>query len=184
MFQKLTKNSLSATYDSQVFSPIAISTFVRQFCSSLLPKNCQEWKPVTWDVRMLYDGECPLCVHEVNFLKRRDQGKNKIDFVDISLTDYSPEQNQGVTYEQGMGRMHGILADGKVVRDIEVFRHVYKAVGLGWLFAATENKYIEYFANQVYGFWAKYRMQITGRPGLEVVFEKRRTQGQMCRKEE
>lgn len=43
---------------------------------------------------------CPLCMREVNMLKRRDEGKGKIYFVDIDAPDYRPEDNAGITYEQ------------------------------------------------------------------------------------
>ena len=39
---------------------------------------------------MLFDGDCPLCVKEVNFLRAQDGGKGKIDLVDIAADDYSP----------------------------------------------------------------------------------------------
>eukprot|EP01024_Parvocaulis_polyphysoides_P033674 TRINITY_DN29901_c0_g1_i2.p2 TRINITY_DN29901_c0_g1~~TRINITY_DN29901_c0_g1_i2.p2 ORF type:complete len:206 (+),score=24.45 TRINITY_DN29901_c0_g1_i2:29-619(+) len=133
-----------------------------------------------WEIRMLYDGECPLCKREVDFLMERDSQNNKIDFVDFTQPEYSPEDNSGITYEQAMKTIHGILPDGSVVTDIEVFRRLYEAVGLGWVYAITKNKAIENVANVVYGFWAKNRMQITGRPGLEVILEKRRTEGKMC----
>lgn len=51
---------------------------------------------------------CPLCMREVNMLKRRDEGKGRIYFVDIDAPDYRPEDNAGITYEQvhcGYGRM-------------------------------------------------------------------------------
>ena len=56
--------------------------------------------PPGWDVKMLYDGECPLCMREVNMLRRRDEGKGRIAFVDISADDYRPDDNAGLTYEQ------------------------------------------------------------------------------------
>ncbi|XP_058115439.1 uncharacterized protein At5g50100, chloroplastic isoform X2 [Magnolia sinica] len=57
-----------------------------------------------WKIKMLYDGECPLCMREV------------------------------------MGRIHAILSDGTVVKDVDI---------------AT-------IANVIYGVWAKYRLPITG----------------------
>ena len=39
---------------------------------------------------MLFDGDCPLCVKEVDFLRAQDGGKGKLDLVDISADDYSP----------------------------------------------------------------------------------------------
>ena len=49
---------------------------------------------------MLYDGECPLCMREVNMLRGRDKGVGKIDFVDISSSDYSPEDNANLSYDE------------------------------------------------------------------------------------
>lgn len=49
---------------------------------------------------MLYDGDCPLCMREVNMLRKRDKDQNKIRFVDISSAEYSPDDNAGITYEQ------------------------------------------------------------------------------------
>lgn len=37
-----------------------------------------------------------------------------------------------------MVRIHAILADGRVLTDVEVFRALYEAVGLGWVYAATK----------------------------------------------
>ena len=49
---------------------------------------------------MLYDGDCPLCMREVNMLQKRDKDQNKIGFVDISSPAYSATDNAGITYEQ------------------------------------------------------------------------------------
>jgi len=48
---------------------------------------------------MLYDGDCPLCMREVNMLKERNKSYGAIKFVDISSKDYSPDDNQGLDYE-------------------------------------------------------------------------------------
>lgn len=185
------------------------------------------WRPGC-AIRMLYDGECSLCMKEVNFLRKRDAGKGRIDFVDIAAPDYSADANAGITYEQvrarahgggacaaaaqqlrwqqqraclaarprhaprcnaqAMDRIHAVLPDGRIVRDVEVFRRLYEAVDLGWVYAITSNKAVEDAANVVYGFWAKYRTQITGREALEVILARRRAEaagrggaGSLCR---
>lgn len=53
-----------------------------------------------WEIKMLYDGDCPLCMREVNMLQKRDKDQNKIGFVDISSAEYSAKDNAGITYEQ------------------------------------------------------------------------------------
>lgn len=69
----------------------------------------------TWRIRMLFDGGCPLCMKEVNFLRKRDAGSDHIDFVDIASAGYSPERNAGLSYDTAMGEIHALLPDGSVV---------------------------------------------------------------------
>ncbi|CAL5070641.1 unnamed protein product [Urochloa decumbens] len=128
-----------------------------------------------WRIKMLYDGDCPLCMREVNMLRERNKSYGAIKFVDISSKDYSPDDNQGLDYETVMGRIHAILSDGTVVTDVEAFRRLYEEVGLGWVYAVTKYEPVATMANAVYGVWAKYRMQITGRPPLEEIMASRKS---------
>ncbi|OAY73207.1 Uncharacterized protein, mitochondrial [Ananas comosus] len=131
----------------------------------------------TWKIKMLYDGDCPLCMREVNMLKERNKSYGAIEFVDISSKDYSPEENEGLDYETVMGRIHAILSDGTVVRDVEAFRRLYEEIGLGWVYTVTKYEPVATIANAIYSIWAKYRLQITGRPPLEEILESRRKDG-------
>ncbi|KAL3512923.1 hypothetical protein ACH5RR_025640 [Cinchona calisaya] len=140
----------------------------------------EEQSSKNWKIKMLYDGECPLCMREVDMLRERNKSFGTIKFVDISSEEYSPEENQGLDYETVMGRIHAILSDGSVVTDIEAFRKLYEAVGLGWVYAITKYEPIATLADAVYGFWAKYRLQITGRPPLEEVLEARKNKRKLC----
>ena len=84
---------------------------------------------------LLYDGGCPLCVREVDFLQRRDQrlhpANPQLAFVDIDAADYDPALHGGISYRQAMGRIHAIEADGTVLRDVDVFRAAYRLINLG-----------------------------------------------------
>ncbi|PIN23182.1 hypothetical protein CDL12_04095 [Handroanthus impetiginosus] len=140
----------------------------------------EEQSPENWKIKMLYDRECPLCMREVNMLRERNKSYGTIKFVDISSDEYSPEDNQGLDYETVMGRIHAILPDGTVVTDIEAFRRLYEAVDLGWVYAITKYEPIASIADAIYGVWAKYRLQITGRPPLEEVLEARRKKKEVC----
>ncbi|XP_043703374.1 uncharacterized protein At5g50100, chloroplastic isoform X2 [Telopea speciosissima] len=142
-------------------------------------ENDQSSQP--WKIKMLYDGDCPLCMREVNMLKERNKLYQAIKFVDIGSDEYSPEDNQGLDYRTAMGRIHAILSDGTVVTDVEAFRRLYEEVGLGWIYAITKYKPIAIMADVIYGVWAKYRLQITGRPSLEVILEERKkSMGETC----
>ncbi|ONK78993.1 uncharacterized protein A4U43_C01F1770 [Asparagus officinalis] len=134
-----------------------------------------------WRIKMLYDGDCPLCMREVNMLKERNESYKAIKFVDISSDEYTPEENQGLDYETVMGKIHAIESDGTVVTDVEAFRRLYEEVGLGWIYAITKYEPIATVANSVYSVWAKYRLQITGRPPLDNILEARKKKmGQEC----
>ncbi|KAI3761348.1 hypothetical protein L1987_51761 [Smallanthus sonchifolius] len=133
-----------------------------------------------WKVKMLYDGDCPLCMREVNMLKERNKNYNAINFVDIGSDDYSPEDNQGLDYETAMGKIHAIMSDGTIVTNVEAFRKLYEAVGLGWVYAITKYEPVATIADAVYGVWAKYRLHVTGRPPLEEVLMARKKKNETC----
>ncbi|PKA50818.1 Uncharacterized protein AXF42_Ash007473 [Apostasia shenzhenica] len=128
----------------------------------------------SWKIKMLYDGECPLCLREVNMLRERNQSYGTIKFIDISSDDYSPEENLGLDYKTAMGRIHAIQSDGTVYTNVEAFRRLYEEVGLGWLYTLTKYEPISSIVNAVYKIWAKYRLQLTGRPSLEKILESKK----------
>ncbi|MGA0215144.1 MAG: thiol-disulfide oxidoreductase DCC family protein [Vulcanococcus sp.] len=121
---------------------------------------------MTTELTLLYDGGCPLCLREVNFLRKRDQ-HSRIAFVDINASDYSPEQHQGISYRQAMGRIHAIQGNGTVLKDVAVFREAYRLIGLGWLYAPTAWPIVGPLADWAYGLWAHWRLALTGRPNLD-----------------
>ena len=71
-----------------------------------------------WKFKLLYDGECPLCLQEVRMLQRWNR-QGSLAFEDIS----SPEVDlakYGTTREELRGVIHGVFPDGRVVRKVEV----------------------------------------------------------------
>lgn len=127
----------------------------------------------SWQIKLLYDGECPLCVREVNFLKKRDAGRGRVAFVDISADTYTPEDHGGVDFETAMGRIHAVLPDGTVIKNVEVFRRVYTILGMGWIYAATQWPIIAPVVNTLYALWADWRLALTGRPNLATIVAER-----------
>ncbi|ESW10109.1 hypothetical protein PHAVU_009G181400 [Phaseolus vulgaris] len=146
-----------------------------------ISKKQKNDSPKDWKIKMLYDGDCPLCMREVNMLRERNKSYGTIKFVDIGSDDYSPDENQNLDYGTAMGRIHAILSDGTVVTDVEAFRRLYEHVGLGWVYAITKYEPIAKIADSVYGVWAKYRLQVTGRPPIEEILEARKKKGEVCK---
>ena len=126
-----------------------------------------------WQIKLLYDGECPLCVREVNFLRKRDAGRGLVDFVDIADDRYIPEAHGGIDFETAMGRIHALLPDGTIIKNVEVFRCVYETLGMGWIYAVTRLPIIGSIVDSLYGIWADWRLTLTGRPNLATIISDR-----------
>ena len=141
--------------------------------STSTANNSKQALNQSWEIKLLYDGECPLCLREVNFLQKKDAGRGKVAFVDIAADDYNPQENAGIDFETAMGRIHGILPDGTIIKNVEVFRRVYEALGMGWVYAITKLPNLGAIANFIYGIWADLRLKLTGRPNLETVIKQR-----------
>jgi predicted DCC family thiol-disulfide oxidoreductase YuxK len=135
--------------------------------------NVSKIKQASWQIKLLYDGECPLCVREVNFLRHKDDGRGLIAFVDISDRNYSPGENGGIDFETAMGRIHAILPDGTIITNLEVFRRIYTLLGMGWMYSFTKLPILGAIADAVYSLWAKWRLPLTGRPSLSKVVSQR-----------
>ena len=134
----------------------------------------QQSELTTWKIKLLYDGECPLCLREVNFLLKRDAGRGIVNFVDIADINYQPEENGGVDFATAMGRIHAVLPDGTVIKNVEVFRRVYEELGMGWVYAVTKLPLVGSIADWLYGVWADWRLALTGRPNLSKIIAKRK----------
>ncbi len=111
-----------------------------------------------WKFKLLYDGECPLCVREVRML----QGWNRegsLAFEDIASPDLDPAKYRA-TREELLGVIHGVFPDGRVVRKVEVFRQAYAAVGRGWMLAPTGWPVLKQIFDWGYEIFARYRIPI------------------------
>lgn len=146
---------------------IQTSQATRQSSSENSEEDC-------WKIKLLYDGECPLCLREVDFLQKKDAGRALIAFVDIAAADYDPDRHGGVDFETAMGRIHAIYPDGSVIQNVEVFRQVYSILGLGWLYAPTRWPLLSTIIDRLYDLWAIWRLKLTGRPNLETLVAQRR----------
>jgi predicted DCC family thiol-disulfide oxidoreductase YuxK len=108
--------------------------------------------------KLLYDGDCPFCRREVEWLKRCDRN-DKLALEDIAALGFDPAR-YGLTREEVMGSLHGILPDGRVVSRVEAIRQAYRAVGLGWLVAATRLPIIRGVLDGMYGLFARNRIRL------------------------
>lgn len=115
-----------------------------------------------WEIRVLYDGGCPLCTREIRALRRLDRRRGRISFEDIAAPGFDPA-SYGLRYETLMSRIHGVLPDGTLIEGVEVFRRLYSAVGLGWLVAPTRWPFLRGLCEAAYRAFARNRLWLTGR---------------------
>ncbi|MFB2917632.1 thiol-disulfide oxidoreductase DCC family protein [Aerosakkonema funiforme] len=149
-----------------------MSSSKTQFPESV-PVATPSQSSASWQIELLYDGECPLCLREVNFLQKRDAGRGLVKFTDIADSSYTPEEHGGVDFETAMGRIHAVLPDGTVIKNVEVFRRVYEILGMGWIYAATGWPIIGAIVDRLYEIWADWRLKLTGRPDLATIVAQR-----------
>ena len=124
---------------------------------------------MTYKLTFLYDGACPLCLRETKFLKKKDSSKY-INFVDISI-NYIPKNFENISFKEAMSNLHGILNSGEIIYGIDVLAYSYELVGLGWIYFPTKLPIISNLVRFLYKFWAKYRLNLTGRDNLEKLCE-------------
>ena len=119
-------------------------------------------------IEVFYDGDCPLCLREIQFLRWLDRRKQRILFTDIADKGFSPEDyDPPKTMDQLMAEIHGRLPDGAWITGVEVFRRLYGAVGLFWLTPLTRLPGISHLLEWGYRVFARNRLKWTGRCNAE-----------------
>ena len=71
------------------------------------------------------------------FTKKRCRTVASLTLSILPMKNYTPEKNAGIDFETAMGRIHAITNEGEVIRNVEVFRRVYEALGMGWIYGCN-----------------------------------------------
>ena len=120
-----------------------------------------------FEVEVFFDGDCPLCVREIQLLRKLDKDTRAIRFTDIQSADFSPE-SVGLTFPELMQRIHGRLPNGQLIEGTEVFRRLYAAVGFRRAVAFSRWPGVSQLLDVGYTLFAKNRLRLTGRCTDEV----------------
>ena len=108
---------------------------------------------------MFYDGLCPLCQAEIQFLSGRNQA-GLLSFVDINSDKYAPD-HVGISCDQALASMCAQYDDGELIQGVEVFSAAYSRANLpklAWLFSRPTLKPIW---NLGYRFFSEHRHAIS-----------------------
>ncbi|MEM0910274.1 MAG: DUF393 domain-containing protein [Pseudomonadota bacterium] len=108
---------------------------------------------------IFYDGNCPLCVKEINLLKKRN-AEGKLEFEDIYKSDFRMKFPD-LDWHSLNERIHAIDEYGKVYRGLDVTHKAWSLVGVGWLYAPLRWPIIRLVADAGYKIFARHRYRIS-----------------------
>lgn len=119
-----------------------------------------------WKAEVFFDGECPLCLREINFIRWLDSS-DQLRFTDITSSEFSPDA-LGIDMRTLMAEIHGRKASGEIITGVEVFRQLYGNVRRGhFLFGPlawfSRAPVISHVLDWFYQVFAKNRLKLTGR---------------------
>lgn len=107
---------------------------------------------------VIYDSQCPICGREIAWLRSRNS-QGKLFFQDIHAEAFRPEALE-LTKADLLGEIHGICADGRLIKGIDVFYLAYSLVGLRWLVAPLRWPLLRPFFEGLYAWFARYRVRL------------------------
>lgn len=103
---------------------------------------------------LFYDGHCPICRREIVWLRQRLP--HRLAFQDVHDQAFDPA-TLGVTMDELLAEIHGIGADGQIIKGIDVFAIAYSQAGLPWLAAPLQWSWARPLLQRLYGRFARYR---------------------------
>lgn len=108
---------------------------------------------------LFYDGFCPLCVAEMNKLRKYDVDE-RLTFEDIQSQDFSKRYPE-LDWASLNARIYGQLEDGRLISGLDVTYLAWKMVGKGWVYAPLRWPVIRWLADGIYLLFARYRYSIS-----------------------
>lgn len=112
---------------------------------------------ITTKLTIFYDGNCPLCLAEIHFLKQHNQ-RGLLIFKSLQQLDFA---DSDIQCELAFKSIHAKLGDDELIVGPQVFYEAYKRTDLrfvNWLFSLKSFRCI--YA-KLYLIFAKYRHQIS-----------------------
>ena len=107
------------------------------------------------ELKIFYDGGCPLCLSEMKHLMKLDQ-QQKIDLVDINQESFQAKYPD-INREKADRILHGQLANGKILLGLDVTYKAWNLVEKGKWIAIIRWPIIRIFADFAYLQFARHR---------------------------
>lgn len=110
-------------------------------------------------ITLFYDSYCPLCVEEMDQLRKYDQDcqLNLVDIHQQNFTEHYPH----IDVNAADRILHAQLTDGTLLYGLDATYAVWKTVGKHRWLGALRWPVIRWFADYSYLFFAKHRYTIS-----------------------
>ena len=102
-----------------------------------------------------YDGLCPLCMHEVKMLQKKDV-QQKILFEDINQPNFITKYSF-INKDKAGEILHGLNRDDEIITGLEVTYLAWSLVGCKWLVAPLRWPVARSIFRRLYFVFAKHR---------------------------
>ncbi|PPC84486.1 MAG: hypothetical protein CTY38_01625 [Methylotenera sp.] len=114
-------------------------------------------KTITTKLTIYYDGECPLCLSEIHFLKHHNH-KKLLHFISLQAVN---EHAEGIQCGLAFKTIHARLGNHKIIVGPEVFFEAYKRTDLRFINYLFSFRAFRFIYAKFYIVFAKYRHQIS-----------------------
>ena len=112
---------------------------------------------ITTQLTIFYDGDCPLCLAEIHFLKQHNQ-RGLLEFVSLQQLD---DADSDIKCELALRTIHAKLGAHQIIIGPEVFYEAYKRTDLKFINYLFSFNLFRFFYAKFYVLFAKYRHQIS-----------------------
>ncbi len=123
-------------------------------------------RTITTKLTIFYDGDCPLCLAEIHFLKQHNQ-RGLLAFESLQQLDPA---NCDINCELALKSIHAKLGEHKIIVGPEVFYEAYKRTDLRVVNYLFSLKLFRFIYAKFYVVFAKYRHQISKRIGPSLLY--------------
>ncbi|MCG9731445.1 DUF393 domain-containing protein [Shewanella sp. Isolate13] len=110
-------------------------------------------------LRIFYDSHCPLCDAEMQQIKQLDSA-NHVELQDLNQAEFETRFPY-IDAKFANRILHAELADGTLIKGLDVTYRAWDAVGKGRWFAFLRAPFIKPVADLGYLFFAKHRYRIS-----------------------
>ncbi|MEE3190284.1 MAG: DUF393 domain-containing protein, partial [Pseudomonadota bacterium] len=107
------------------------------------------------ELTLYYDGYCPLCVREMDHLRKADQA-GRLTLVDIQQEVFT-ERYPHIDPQAASTILHADTADGELLLGLDVTYRAWSLVGRGFWIAPLRWPVVRWFADKAYLWFARNR---------------------------